>query len=365
MKKIYFVQIFLVLLVLLGCDDKFQIPTMDVKQPGNIGDTVYIRQKPDWTGFNQPEDIIVGREPFIYVADTYNDRIVMLNVAGQFLGEKKIKRPVALAQDYRLNLLVCAQFDTTINNVATTYSAVYKIDLVSANHVIANAKVKRLLPQSPSVDPFAFTRPDREYSGITVFYDNTIFVARRGPSNSNPVDRDNAVLILKEVKIPTANGGEKDSLVISRVPLLAAEGTGLMSANKISSLTAIGRRNHDFILTLIGKNSFKVQWLHFVTTQEFSGYQSQLSPFSSELMKPNKFGQPEDVAIDDRNNIFVADAQKDSIFKFNSFGDELESFGGSDVFNSPHAVAYFDRTVYVADTKNNRIVRFILSTDIQ
>ncbi len=365
MKKIYFVQIFLILLVLLGCDDKFQIPTMDVKQPGNIGDTVYIRQKPDWTGFNQPEDIIVGREPFIYVADTYNDRIVMLNVAGQFLGEKKIKRPVALAQDYRLNLLVCAQFDTTINNVATTYSAVYKIDLVSANHVIANAKVKRLLPQSPSVDPFAFTRPDREYSGITVFYDNTIFVARRGPSNSNPVDRDNAVLILKEVKIPTANGGEKDSLVISRVPLLAAEGTGLMSANKISSLTAIGRRNHDFILTLIGKNSFKVQWLHFVTTQEFSGYQSQLSPFSSELMKPNKFGQPEDVAIDDRNNIFVADAQKDSIFKFNSFGDELESFGGSDVFNSPHAVAYFDRTVYVADTKNNRIVRFILSTDIQ
>ncbi len=365
MKNFRFVKILLMIFILIGCDQKFQIPTQNVKGQGNIGDTVYIKQNPDWTGFNRPEDIIVGREPFIYVADTYNDRIVMLNVAGEVLGEKKIKHPVALAQDYRLNLLVCAKFDTTIKNVETSYSAVYKIDLVSANHILANAKVKRLLPQPPSVDPFAFTRPDREYSGITVFYDNTIFVARRGPSNSNPVDRDNAVLILKEIKVPTADGGQRDSLVISRVPLLEAEGTGLMSANGISSLTAIGRHNHDFILTLIGNNSFKVQWLHFVTTQEFSGYQSQLSPFSSDLMKPNRFGQPEDIAIDNKNNIFVADAQKDSIFKFNSFGDELESFGGSELFNSPHAVAYYDRTVYVADTKNNRIVRFILSTEIQ
>jgi len=363
--KLKYLNILLLILLFFGCDEKFQIPTQDVKQPGNIGDTVYIKQNPDWVGFNRPEDIIVGREPFIYVADTYNDRIVMLNIAGEVLGKIKIKHPVAIAQDYRLNLFVCGRFDTTINNSPVSYSAVYKIDLVSVNHLIDKAEVTRLLPQSPSVDPFAYTRPDREYSGITVFYDNTILVARRGPSNSNPVDRDNAVLILKEIKIQLPDGTEKDSLAITKVPLLEAEGTGLMSANRISSLTAIGRHNHDFILTLIGKNSFKVQWLHFVSTQDFSGYQSQLSPFSSDMMKPNRFSQPEDVAIDDKNNIFVADAEKDSIFKFNSFGDELESFGGSNLFNSPHAVAYYDRTVYVADTKNNRILRFILSTEIQ
>jgi len=48
---------------------------------------------------------------------------------------------------------------------------------------------------------------------------------------------------------------------------------------------------------------------------------------------------------------------------FNSFGDELQSFGGTDVFNEPHSVAFFDKTLYVADTGNNRILRFILSTD--
>ncbi|MDZ7623899.1 MAG: hypothetical protein U5J96_05550 [Ignavibacteriaceae bacterium] len=31
-------------------------------------------------------------------------------------------------------------------------------------------------------------------------------------------------------------------------------------------------------------------------------------------------------------------------------------------FNEPHGVAFFDKTLYVADTGNNRIVRFILST---
>ncbi len=52
-------------------------------------------------------------------------------------------------------------------------------------------------------------------------------------------------------------------------------------------------------------------------------------------------------------------------FKFTPFGDELQSFGGIDVFNGPYAVAYFDNILYVADTGNNRILRFILSTEIQ
>jgi sugar lactone lactonase YvrE len=42
----------------------------------------------------------------------------------------------------------------------------------------------------------------------------------------------------------------------------------------------------------------------------------------------------------------------------------MESFGGANVFKNPHSVAYYNKTVYVADTGNNRILRFILSTDI-
>ena len=356
-------------LMVISCENKLDLTDIvkdsKDKQITNISDTVYIQQSPIWTGFNKPEDIIVGREPFIYVADTQNDRIVMLDVSGKVLGSKAIKHPIAIAQDYRLNLIVCAQFDTTINSNQVTFSAVYKIDLVDAGHILNSAEVTRVLPQNPNDDPFAFTRPDRQYTGVTVFFDNSIYVSRKGPKNSNPIDRDNAILTLKYIQSSNSPAGVKDSLIVGKVPLLEAEGTGMMSANKISSLTSFNRKSLDIILTLIGDNSFKVQWLQFVVNPDFSGYQPKLPAFSSDMMQVNKFGKPEDTALDNAGNIFVADAQKDSIFKFNSFGDELQSFGGSDLLNEPHAVAFFDKILYVLDTGNDRIVRFILSTDTQ
>lgn len=81
-------------------------------------------------------------------------------------------------------------------------------------------------------------------------------------------------------------------------------------------------------------------------------------------MTPNKFSQPEGTCID-ANDIFVVDAKKDSVYKFNALGDQLQAFGGPGVFNSPYDVAYYNRILYVADTGNNRILKFILSTDMQ
>jgi len=63
------------------------------------------------------------------------------------------------------------------------------------------------------------------------------------------------------------------------------------------------------------------------------------------------------------------DAGRHHLLKFNSSGMEMHSFGelgsGEKQFNRSMGVAYFDKTVYVADTGNNRILRFKLSTDIQ
>ncbi len=84
---------------------------------------------------------MVGKEPFIYVADTDNDRIVMMNIDGEILGTRKIKHPIAIAQDFKLNLIVVAEFDTIGAKSSQTYSAVYKIDMVAASHQIENAPV--------------------------------------------------------------------------------------------------------------------------------------------------------------------------------------------------------------------------------
>jgi hypothetical protein len=162
---------------IISCNEKFDITQFDTDDPGNIeGDTVYIKLNPDWEGYNHPEDVMIGREPLIYIADTDNDRIVMLNLDGQLLSSRSIKHPIAIAQDYRLNLLVCAQFDT----LGQTFSAVYKLDLVASNHDLATAPIKRILPQIADLN-----KPERKYTGAAVFYDNTYLIARTGPNNSN------------------------------------------------------------------------------------------------------------------------------------------------------------------------------------
>lgn len=348
----YLLGTILLIAALNGCGEKFDISVFNSENnPGNIaGDTIFVKLNPDWTGFNNPQDIIVGREPLIYVADTDNDQIVMLNLDGQRLGSKTIKHPIAIAQDYRLNLIVCAQFDT----LGQTFSAVYKIDLVAANHQITNAPVKRLLPRLSDLN-----KPARKYTGVAVFYDNSFLIARQGPNNTNLIDPDNSLLKF----IPSGNG-VSDSLV-GRVPLLDPTSTGILSVNKVSRLKSFNKRNYDILLSLTGVNSFKVQWLRYVNSQDFTGYQINLDPAVSNLMKPDFFVQPQGIELDNAGSIYVVETSKDSIYKFNSFGELELAFGGPTVFKQPYAVAHFDKILYVADAGNNRILKFTLSTDIK
>jgi hypothetical protein len=363
MKLGRFIELFVfigVITFLSSCADKFDLNEIDVGDENvNVGgDTVFVMLNPVWEGFNKPQDIMVGREPFIYVADTENDRVVMLNLDGQILSQRSIKHPVALAQDHRLNLIVCAQFDTTISGQTQTFSAVYKLDLFAATHQLEVAPIKRILPQLADL-----TTPQREYTGAAAFFNNVYYISRRGPNNSNLVDPDNSILIFFQNRL---EDGTILDIYAGRVPFLDPTGTGINSANQISSIASFNKISFDIILTLVGENSFKTQWLEFVASPEFTGYRIALPPVASELMFPNFFEKPEGAAIDPADNIYVADAATDSVFKFNSFGDLLIAFGGSDQFKfkEPHAVAFYDKTLYVADTGNDRILRFILSTDL-
>ncbi len=359
--KLYIKYLILFILpLLIDCNDKFDVSQLiQNSSGGNItGDTVYVQVNPAWTGYNKPQDIIIGKEPFIYIADTDNDRIVMLNLNGDILGTRHIRRPVALAEDYKLNLIVCAELDTVVNGQTQTFGALYKIDLVAAQHEIGAAPSTMLLPR-----PVDFNSPARRYTGVAVFYNNTFYVARTGPNNSSFIDPDNSILYFSPKSLFA--GGVGDTLV-GRVPNIDPVSSGLVSANQISSITSFDRKNIDFVETLIGSNSLKTQWLTYVVTPVSAEYQARLTPSDGgAMMTPNKFGRPEGTCIDDAGNIYVADAQKDSVYKFTPFGDELQSFGGPSIFSGPYAVAYFDRILYVADTGNNRILRFILSTDLR
>jgi len=346
------IKIFLaiILLTAVNCSDKFDIDEAKELAKANekqkYGDTVYILQKPIWNQFLKPKKILIGKDGFIYVADSINGgRITLMNLAGQKLSELFVKNPYYIAQDYKLNLFICAEFDT----LSQTYSAVYKLNLVEARHDLSKAKLKRILPKT-SLD---FSKPERKFTAINIFYNNDFIIARSGPVNGL-VDPDNSILYYKNV-----------DEFFGRIPDFIPIGSGILTADNISSMISTNKKNLDFMMCLISQTNFKFQWLKYVSTMDKQGYEIFLRPGESQLMTPNKFSQPMDLTIHYKNNIYIVDAAKDSVFKFNQSGDEYHSFGGPEFFEEPVSIAHFDKTLYVVDKKKNAILRFILSTDIR
>ncbi|MCB9511804.1 MAG: hypothetical protein H6695_16595 [Deferribacteres bacterium] len=328
--------------------EKIPVPAQPTSLDGTaaISDTTYLQLRPVWGAetnyaFDGPKDVLLGREPLVYVADSGNDRIVMLDLSGNVIGESQtVENPVALTQDPKLNLLI-----------VTDSNKIYRIDLVAVNHRIEQAPVQLVFEE---VD-----NPDRKYTGIAAS-----LTAVQGTARINYIvtatgdsRNDNQVLIFPEsfdVRVPNAVN-------------LEPNGLGILSAASASGITTLRDFSPDFIFCMVGENNFKVQW---ITISEF-GYVPRLNPSqgSFDLFEPRKFEAPEDVTVDLQGNIFVVDAAQNRLFKFSPSGEEQQSFGevgtGEKQFDAPHGVAFFDQTLYVADTGNNRIVRFKLSSDVQ
>ncbi len=359
MKKYLFASVIAVAFFFGACkESKYLLSDLPVSESiKNIGDTVYIQQNPEWNGFNKPQAIIIGKEPLVYVADTDNNRIVMMDIGGNVIGYSKyIKRPIGLAQDNRLRLIVCAEFDTVLlgHTVPTIFGAIYKIDLFAFGNNISNAEIRRIYYEpSDSV---------RRFTAVATLYDNQFYVTRVGTKNEpERIDKDIAVMQFSS-----------DDKFLSTIPDLTPEGTGIKSLHTLNGIATMQTgKTVEFVISQTGdKAFFKVQWIKLVTAGQTTNWESKFNPQTDpdlEIFRPDHFTNPEGIAIDPSSNLYVIDAGKDSLFRFTTRGKEKYSFGGSgsgkEKFNKPHGVAYFDKILYVADTGNNRILRFKLSTD--
>jgi DNA-binding beta-propeller fold protein YncE len=362
MKQVLAGFITAIIVALIGCQEaRFPVdslPQGDVNT--RIGDTVYVQQNPVWTGFNHPQAVIVGNEPFVYVADTDNDRIVMLDLIGRVIGySQTIRRPVSLTQDKRLQLVVCAQFDTLLpgRSTPTTFGALYRIDLFSSGHNISSVKPKRVF-----FEPGDSTR---RYAGAAAMYNNLYYVCRNGPKNElTRIDRDNAILLFSA----------DDQLLTPMTVGFSPDGTGLLSISTLSAIaTPPSSKSQEFIFCQTGERAFyKVQWIQIVSAGQTTDIVSKFYPSvdgNLDILRLNRFSLPVGATLDPSGNLYVVDAAKDSLFRFSSRGIERYSFGGtgsgSKQFRQPYGVAFFDKTIYIADRGNNRIVRYKLSSDLQ
>lgn len=414
-------------LVSSGCSDIFgskNDPTnAEIFREGSIDPTLetvdgYAPVLPFWGDFDEPNDVHVGFDTFVYVTD--NEGVHLLDRAD--LSPRitlPIRGAVAVTQDRLLNVYVAARIDTIVQSISPTtvwdLPAVFKIqnlngagDLIIVDTLIfpfddaslstSTAQNARLNKNNPN------NYEQVRITGLTILADNNIYVSRTGPLNStqNVAAPDNTVLEFA----PISEGGEPTLKMrnIRQIRTLNPTTPSLRSAVGLSSISSFvtppqrdtKTNDRSFIITQAAQSvniDFRVLWIEAVETTDGLIFQQRSSLLGRDtsqatgfLYDPGKFTSPADVTFsgDDRAFIFVVDSEQNMLYQFQSNGQEgvnppagadqrskkiIVSFGGlgngPKQFNEPSGVAFFRNIIYITDKNNNRISRFKLTSDFE
>ncbi|MCH7955786.1 MAG: hypothetical protein IIC40_08600 [Candidatus Marinimicrobia bacterium] len=317
----------LIIMLTFACVDKDEqsftsfIEDSGVDITGNIGvigDTLFLLQTPIWGPnpsrprfdypFNQPGDVYVGNEPLVYVADTGNDRIFMLDTFGNIKGILEgIPNPVDMVQDSRLRLFI-------VNETST----IYFVDLFKEKHVFEGAEIQTIYgPEQINHDCELKPNDCWEFVGVTVYTNSKgeeeLYIASRGPSQKNNM--------IHQFSLDTSRAEPY------RGPLpFVSGGFGFFGVTEPTGITNIRGTDIDFVYTQRGPNTFKVQWIA-KGRGETSAFEAFLDPRLGLDLFQVKFREPEDVSVDESRNLYVIDAAADSMYKFSSSGKLLQILG--------------------------------------
>ncbi len=411
-------RIFLLLLLTAsasGCDflgSKDDRTTDEIFQegriePGLVDEVAYVALPTYVTGgdgapLDAPTDVFVGYDELIYVTDARG--LHVLDRAGRPLGFEPLAQATNVMQDRRLHVYVTSVRDTTVADTAYTLPAVYRFSGLTTGA----AQVEDVIV-FPFDDPVRSlsnqrtpVRSDEQvrFTGLAVQPDNSIYVSRRGPDVRSP--RLNASTLTYDAVVLYDRTGRP-----IRTEGLSATQPSLRSAiNPADVISPVAPPQQlSFPASAAGRlylaqqgetRSLRFSVLAFDITETLDGI--DISPIPGLLgvvgdttrgrgflFEEGRFAAPSDLAIttDGTNYLFVVDSALDSLYAFTLSGIEgvqppagaqdnrpvNVSFGGSGgggrQFRNPQGVAYFRQTVFVADTGNNRISRFRLTTDFE
>ncbi len=430
MKRITLLYLVLTIAVLgvsiAGCDEIFGTKgdsvTDEVFEEGRQDPTLILEEVgyaallPFWDHFDQPTDVMVGYDELVYVTDASGLHI--LDRAGRPFRTINLDGAQRVVQDRLLNVYVSARLDTVVEvvdpNITWNLPAVYKFqnpgsgsDVVLDTLIMPFDDASRSTPgsQRRRLDPNRDDNADKiEITGLGILYDNTLYVSRRGPLNitGQPEAPDNTILIYGPILDGEGNPTGRMRNV-GQIRALNPNTPSLISAVNIGDLTTFvappQRENmtedRSFLIAQEDPNrdiSFRVLWVNAEFTVDGLEYRPRSQLLAQDtaraerfLYEEDRFIQPTGIAYsaDARGHIFVTDAGTDSLYLFQSNGQEgvvppagsqatkavNVSFGGTGngprQFNDPSGVAYFRQVVYVADKGNNRIARYKLNTDFE
>jgi DNA-binding beta-propeller fold protein YncE len=347
--KYLFILVYVSVMLLLcqGCTERYPVDQLSTNDVTTTSDTTYLEIYPPFQhGFSNPTAVLFGKDQFLYVADTKNNRVVVMDAAGGYLGEFSVHSPISLGQDYRLDLFVGGTIKDSVG-------AIFRIHLQKFQQMTGPATIDTIYVEDGE--------PQRRFVGFAMLPDNKFLTARTGTDNSSIYDPDTRVMYF-------SNQG---NYVTPISDLVTVAGTGIIDINKPTGLLSFPN-SYDFIL--LQKNegvAYGAIWMTY--SADLESWSPKFNPSNAaqvnvDFIKRNRFVYPTGVAIDNkRNDVFIADVAQDSIFKFNKYGSlRKESFGlygtGGRLV-SPSGITFFDKTLYIADSTKNCIYRYKLSID--
>lgn len=353
----------------------------------------YVPIQPIIEGFESPSDVVAGYDELIYVVDEGAERIFSYDQSGRQQGSFSIPGVTKIAMDRRLNLLAIGTIDTVINNVAYQLSAIYRLHQNTATgYGLSHAEIIDTIVH-PYYFKSSFSSVDAEvrFTSIDVMANNQFYVTRTGPrDNENQVGGpDDGVIIFNENDEYVSNVFVSTNIGFFRGYF--KQPTCITTYAKPIQSPSVDESQNFFVAMADPEVPIKVQGIQYNESEFGSSYTVQLLNFqdTSEahdfLYRPGRFENPVDLWLtgDGTNYLFVVDEAKDSIYQFTTTGREginpppgssekkniIASFGGTGQgptqFNSPSAVTYLDRILYVCDRGNGRLLRFKLTTDFE
>lgn len=349
-------------LLLLNCGEKLTLPDLPAPNYSSVLDTSYIQITPVWTSaggitFDRPEDIQIGYDRYLYVCDTGNDRIVKLDLNGTMLESYSVKHPVAVTQDRGLDLLAVAgdYNEITMNADSTTDTiwygnSVYRKKYASMEFgaVFTDSNEIEIIVFPPGATLYvapeytgivATLTPEKDYYVVDFLQDRIL----KFDANDDPYPRSEVI------------GGEPGDVTQDPWDLYTFE--------------IVGRHYLAYTQT---PGNYAVQILSLP---------AQIPIFNDtlvgipDLVRIHATGRKQ-IAVDEQSNYYVLLARlapftgyNYHVLKFNRYGEFIGEFGadgsGEKQFSDPRGLAYKDGILYIADTGNDRIVRFQLATEVQ
>ncbi|MEM1043888.1 MAG: hypothetical protein AAGI91_14835 [Bacteroidota bacterium] len=452
-------------LALTGCDSLFgskdDATTDEVFDEGAVDPTLvdevgYVPLSPFYSqganggALQRPVDVYVGYDELIYVADQQGLHI--LDLAGRpqsFIGEitgvfnnngtpddpsddvevpaQPLRDITAVIQDRSLDILIAARRDTALAGVTWDLPVVYRLSgattgIPTVEDIVWHPFDDRsrtdnqfrppqcyLVPTSACTqeeidDPMSsvLTDEDARFTDIAVLADNSFYVTRSGPVNTQAEGLNNRVEPFNVVLAFSPDGVNTRAVGLSQTQ--ATQPSLLSSVYPSAVATPIGppqrssfTEAEDFF---VAQNPpgldvrYPVLSILVVETTQGTEFRvdterlgASANPENGDGFLYEDFGlrgpTSMTIAADETGYLFVTDEETDSLYVFNRNGIEgvapppasgslrpvRVSFGGTGSgplsFDDPQGVAYFERIVYVADAGNNRIARYRLNTDFE